>query len=151
MNGISVFSHSPRVVFEGNLVDNRLCISSSHGGYLSCCGSLFVPRKRTWMRAGDKKNPAMVFERQSIAVFFKGADTKFFCTTVLGLDSKIQPRVSQDDVLEGNTANGSWRTVVAHLTTRCLCIDQVAVTRLVGPTRWLVTRFILRGCMCAHQ
>ena len=26
--------------FGGNLIDNRLCSSSSDGGYLSCCGSL---------------------------------------------------------------------------------------------------------------
>ena len=53
--------------------------------------------------------------------------------------------MSQFDLLHDKTVRGIWMTVVAHLKTRCLCIDQVAVTRLVGSTRWLVTRFILRG------
>ena len=78
--------------------------------------------------------------------FFKGADTVFSATCSV-LTRKVQPRVSQYDLFHGNTVNGSWITVVTHLTTRCLCNGQAAVTHLVWSTRWLVPCFILRGCV----
>ena len=86
--------------------------------------------KRTGMPAGVLMNPTLVFEGRDIATCF----------------SKIQPRLSLYVLLHGNTVNGSWRAVVAHMARRCLCTDLVAVTRLVESTCWLVTRCILRGC-----
>ena len=74
-----------------------------------------------------------------------------FSFQVLGLHSKIQPRVSQYDSLPGNIVNGSWETFVARLTTRCLCLEQIAVTCLVGSTCWVVMRFILRGCVVRSE
>ena len=61
--GMSVFSHSS----ESNLFGNRLCNPRSDGGNLSCCRSSHK----------DEKNPTLVFESKSIAVFFKGADMFF--------------------------------------------------------------------------
>ena len=43
---------------------------------------------------------------------------------------KMYPCVSYFDLLHGNTVNGPWTTVVGHLITCCLCIDQFAVTGL---------------------
>ena len=73
-------------------------------------------------------------DKESIAVFFKGADTFFYVRSALG------PRVTQCDLFHGTTVTGAWITVVSHLTTLCLCIDQVAVTRLVGSIRWLLIK-----------
>ena len=132
--------------FEGNVFDNRLCNSSSDGNYLSCCGSL------SRNACGRQEQPNVgFFERQSIAVFFKGAETMFFLHKVFGLDSMIHALVSRDDLSHGNTVNGSWMTIAAHLTSDCLCIDQVAVTRLVGSACRLVTRSILRRCVVRSE
>ena len=73
-----------------------------------CVVAVFFLRK-THSDAGareTRRTRRLVSERHSIAVFFKGADTNCLYR-VLGLDSQIQPRVSQYDFSHGNSVNGS--------------------------------------------
>ena len=68
----------------------------------------------------EKTHSLCQYLKESIAVFFKGADTMFFVQRAL--HSEIQPRVSRCGLVHGNTVHGHG--VVAQLTTRCLCALQ---------------------------